>query len=330
MPASAHAIHRRTLLGRLAPAGLLAATLPAWAQGSAVTRLVVPFTPGASNDVIGRMVAEAVARKSGQTWIVENKPGAGSMLGADAVAKAAPDGRTLLLCASANMGILPAIQKTMRYAVERDFTFLARIASSPFALAVNAQFPATSFADFVRLAKARPGAVRIGSAGVGSLDYMGTAMLQAQLGLALNVIPYKGMAPVLNDLRAGHIDACIVSPPTVRPMVLDGKVRVLAVLDAQRNALLPDVPSAKELGHPALMVGNWWGIAGPANMDPAVVASLRQALMQVLSDPSFLSALQEKGFDPAVLAGDAFTQFVHADLKNWKAVAVQAKVSIDE
>ncbi|MCP5280865.1 MAG: hypothetical protein H6930_04600 [Rhodoferax sp.] len=137
--------------------GLLAATLPAWAQGSAVTRLVVPFTPGASNDVIGRMVAEAVARKSGQTWIVENKPGAGSMLGADAVAKAAPDGRTLLLCASANMGILPAIQKTMRYAVERDFTFLARIASSPFALAVNAQFPATSFADFVRLGQASQG-----------------------------------------------------------------------------------------------------------------------------------------------------------------------------
>jgi tripartite-type tricarboxylate transporter receptor subunit TctC len=330
MPASIHDIHRRTLLRRLASAGLLATRVPAWAQGGTVTRLVVPFTPGASNDVIGRMVADAVARKSGQAWIVENKPGAGSMLGADAVAKAAPDGRTLLLCASANMGILPAIQKSMRYAVERDFTFLVRIASSPFALAVNAQFPATSFADFVRLAKAKPGSIRIGSAGVGSLDYMGAAMLQAQAGLELNVIPYKGMAPVLNDLRAGHIDACIVSPPTVRPMVLDGKVRVLAVLDAQRSALLPNVPSSKELGHPALMVGNWWGIAGPAKMDPAVAASLRQSLMQVLSDPSFLASLQEKGFDPSVLAGDPFTQFVLEDLRNWKAVAVQAKVSVDE
>ncbi|MCZ4312972.1 tripartite tricarboxylate transporter substrate binding protein [Comamonadaceae bacterium G21597-S1] len=330
MTESACPTKRRDLLLRIACMTLVPASAPAWSQAGNVTRIVVPFTPGASNDVIGRMMAEAAARRSGTNWIVENKPGAGSMLGADAVAKAAPDGRTLLLCATANMGILPAIQKSMRYSVEHDFTFLVRIASSPFALAVNTQLPAASFADFVRLAKDRPGAMRFGSAGVGSLDYMGANLLQAQLGLDLNIIPYKGMAPVLNDLRAGHIDACIVSPPTVRPLVLDGKVRVLAVLDERRSELLPNVPSSTELGHASLKVGNWWGIAGPAKMDPAMVTSLRQVLMQVLTDPAFLSALKEKGFDPAVQSGEAFTQFVLADLKHWKSLAQHAKVSIDE
>lgn len=322
--------NRRAMLARMACLTLLPVALPAWPQGGGVTKLVVPFTPGASNDLIGRLVAEAVATKTGRNWIVENKPGAGSMLGADFVAKAAPDGNTLLLCATANMGILPAIHRSMRYAVDRDFTFLVRIASSPFALAIHAQVPAKTFAEFVALSKSKPGDLRIGAAGVGSLDFMGDAMLQSQLGLDLNVIPYKGMAPVLTDLRSGRIDASIVSPPTIRPLLLEGKVRVLAVLDDQRSELLPGVPSAAELGYPTLKVGNWWGIAGPAKMAPAVVATLRQSLMQVLTDPAFLANLKERGFDPAVQSGEAFTQFVLADLKNWKTVATQAKVAIED
>ena len=309
---------------------LLCPAVPALAQGSGVTKLIVPFTPGASNDVIGRLMAEAMARRTGKSWIVENRPGAGSMLGAEVVAKSAPDGNTLLLCASANMGILPAIQKSMRYAVERDFTFFVRIASSPFALAVSTQLPANNFSDFVRLAKSKPGSIRIGSAGVGALDYMGASMLQSQLGLDLNIIPYKGMAPVLNDLRAGHIDAAIVSPATIRPMAIDGKVKVLAVLDKQRNDVLPQVPSSADLGYPNLIVGNWWGIAGPAKMPAALVASLSQAMMEVLGDPAFHKTLKDKGFEPAAISGDAFASFVRADLKAWKTLATQANITMDE
>ncbi len=260
---------------RLAWQALISLSLPltpVMAQGNAVTKLVVPFTPGASNDIIGRMMAEAMAKRTGKSWIVENKPGAGSMLGAEVVAKSVPDGNTLLLCASANMGILPAIQKSIRYVVERDFTFFVRIASSPFALAVGSQLPVTKFAEFVSLAKSKPGSIRMGSAGVGALDYMGASLLQSQLGLDLNIIPYKGMAPVLNDLRAGHIDAAIVSPATIRPLVADGKVKVLAVLDKNRNELMPQVPSSADLGYPNLTVVNWWGIAGPSNMPAALVA----------------------------------------------------------
>jgi tripartite-type tricarboxylate transporter receptor subunit TctC len=300
-----------------------------FAQTDGITRLVVPFTPGASNDLIGRMFAEALARSTGRSWIVENKPGAGSLLGAEFVAKAKPDGQTLLLCASASMGVLPAIRKTMRYAVDRDFTFLARIASSPFALVTNAQLPVANITDFVRLAKSKPGALRIGSSGVGALDYMGASMMQSQLGIDLNIVPYKGMSQVLNDLRAGHIDASIVSPATIEPLVKEGSVKVLAVLDKQRSALLPNVPSSAEMGHPKLMVVNWWGVAAPANLPSEVTAALLKNMAAVLVDQRFLETLKAKGFEPAVLLGDQFAQFVSADLNAWRLTAKQANIVLD-
>lgn len=333
MKHSSHVSSNDGISRRLAWQSMLALAIPSTsvlAQGSGLTKLVVPFTPGASNDVIGRMMAEAMAKRTGKSWIVENRPGAGSMLGAEVVAKSAPDGQTLLLCASANMGILPAIQKSMRYAVERDFTFLVRIASSPFALVVHSQLPVTDFAGFVKLAKTKPGSIRIGSAGIGSLDYMGASMLQSQLGLDLNIIPYKGMAPVLNDLRSTHIDAAIVSPATIRPLVAEGKVRALAVLDKQRSDVMPQVPSSGELGHPNLAVVNWWGIAGPSKIPAAVVDALRQGMLDVLADPAFRKLLKEKGFEPAVLSGDEFAQFVSADLKAWKNLASKANITLEE
>lgn len=308
---------------------LLPAMGPVWSQSSNVTRLIVPFTPGASNDIIGRMIAEAVGKKTGRSWIVENKAGAGSLLGADFVAKAAPDGQTLLLCATASMGVLPAIHKSMPYAVEKDFTFLVRIASTPYALTVNAQSKISHFAEFLALAKAKPGSIRIGASGVGALDYMGASLLQSQLGVDLNIVPYKGMVPVLNDLRGGHIDASVVSPATIRPLALDGKVKVLAVLDSKRNDLMPDVPCSVDLGYPQLLAVNWYGIAGPARIQPAMVTSLRQALTAVLTDPDFVKSMKERGFDVELLSGDEFAQFVLADLKRWRAVAKQGNITVD-
>ena len=312
-------------------AALVLATTAGLALAQAnVTKVIVPFAPGASNDVIGRMMAEAAAKKTGRSWIVENKPGAGSMLGAEYVAKSAPDGGNLLLCATANMGILPAIAKTVRYTVDKDFSFLVRIASSPFALAVNANLGVNSFADFVRLAKSKPGAIRVGSAGVGALDYMGASLMQSQLGIDLTVVPYKGMAPALNDLRAGHVDATITSPGTIRPLTQDGKVKVLAVFDTQRSDVMPAVPSIAELGYPKLLVLNWWGICGPSKLPAQVAGHLRQSMLDALADPAFLRSLKEKGFDPAVQSGDEFARFVAADQANWKEVARKSNITLDE
>ncbi len=299
------------------------------AQTEGTTSLVVPFTTGASNDVIGRMFAEAMARSTGRSWIVENKPGAGSLLGAEFVAKSKSDGLTLLLCACSSMGTLPAIRKKMRYNVERDFTFLARIAISPFSLVIKSQLPVANFADFVRLAKSTPGGLRIGSSGVGALDYMGASMMQSQLGIDLNIIPYKGMSQVLNDLRAGHIDASIVSPATIEPLAKDGAVKVLAILDKKRSNLMPNVPSSSDLGLPKLIVMNWWGIAAPANLSLETSNYLLKNMAPVLSDQNFLESIKNKGFEPAVLIGEPFAQFVSADLKVWRAIANQANIELD-
>ncbi len=302
----------------------------AFAQAGGVTKLVVPYTPGASNDIIARLFAERMARRTGGAWIVENKPGAGSMLGAEFVAKAPADGTTLLLCSAANMGVLPAIRKSVRFNVNQDFTFLTRIASSPFSLAIHSSLPATSFAEFIKYAKSKPGAIRIGTSGIGALDYMGASLLQSEFGLDLQIIPYKGMSGVLNDLRAGHIEASMVSPATISPMAKEGHVRVLAVMDNQRSEVLPAVPSAKELGHPKLKVINWWGIAGPAKLPPATADALRRNMAAVLADPAFAKAVKDKGFEPAPLAGDEFARFIGTELISWKAIAAQAKISIDE
>ncbi len=327
MPSS---LPRRSLLrsGALALASALG--VPAWAQTGAVTRLVVPFTPGASNDIIGRLVAEAMARRSGTTWIVENRPGAGSQLGTDYIAKSPPDGTRLLLGATAGLGILPAIKPNIPYSTERDFSYLARVGSSPFALVVNPQLPVKDFADFVRLAKSKPDSLRIGTAGVGALDYMGSALMQSLLDVAFNIIPYKGMAPVLTDLRGGHIDAAVVSPATIASTVAEGKARALVVLDSRRSSVLPEVPSSVDVGHPTLLVGNWWGIVGPAKMPPAVADALRRDLQAMLADPAFRKSVEDKGFDMAPLVGDAFAEFVATDLQRWKTVAQQAKITLTD
>ncbi|MBL0420789.1 tripartite tricarboxylate transporter substrate binding protein [Ramlibacter sp. AW1] len=321
---------RRTLVQS---AGLLAlasfAPLRAWSQP--VSRIVVPFPAGASNDAVGRLVADALGRKLGRSWIVENRPGAGSMLGTQAVVQSKPtDGNTLLLCATASMGILPAISKAVRYSVERDFTFIARIATTPFTLTVGNAFPANTFAEFVKLAKAKPDSIRIGASGVGSLDYMGAAMLQQQLGIDLNIIPYKGMSPVLNDLQGGHLDASIVSPGSIRALAQEGKAKVLAVLDERRSDLLPQVPTSTELGHPKLRVVNWFGIAGPAGMPADSTETLRRALGEILADPAFLKSLKDKGVEPAPLVGAEFASFVQADSQGWRALAQQANITTNE
>lgn len=318
---------RRQVL-KSAGALLLPSLLPMHAMAQQTASIVVPFAPGASNDLLGRLTADALSKKLGRTIVVENRPGAGSMLGTQFVADAPADGQTLLLCATASMGILPAINKLVRYSVDSDFVFFVRIATSPFGLAVRKDFPANSFAEFVEAAKARPGMIRMGSAGVGALDYMGASMLQSELDLKLNIIPYKGMSHVLNDLNGGHIDASIVSPGTIRPLAEDGDVKVLAIFDTRRSHVLPDVPSAAELGHPNLHVFNWWGIAGPTGIPADTVETLRSALVDVVSDPAFAQSLKEKGFDPAPLSGDEFRKFVLADLERWRALAKKTNISI--
>ena len=321
---------RRAALRRALALIASTSAVPVFAQDSAPVRLVVPFTPGAANDTVGRILAEGMARRQGRTWIVENKPGAGSQIGIDFVAKAAPNGNTLLLGATSGLGVLPAVKADVPYAVERDFSFVGRVASSPYALVASTRLGVADFAAFVQLGKAQPDSIRLGTVGAASLDFMAAALLQSLTGARLRVVPYKGMAQVLNDLRAGHIDAAVVSPATIAPHVAEGHVRALAVLDQRRSALLPNVPSAAEVGQPQLLAGNWWGIVGPAGLPAPVMETLRRDLAALLAVPAFRKTVEDKGFDLAPLVGDGFAQYVVADMQRWKAVARQANIVYSE
>lgn len=268
-------------------------------------------------------MAESVGRRGG-SWIVENKAGAGSQLGTEFVAKARPDGSTLLFGAADGLSVLPAVKRQVPYNVANDFSFLSMIASSPFVLAVHASFPVNGLEDLRRAA--RQNGVRIGTTGAGSLNDLGAALVALQAGVELIRVPYKGMAPAVNDLIAGHIDALLVTAPTIAPHVASGKVRAVAVLDAKRSRLLPDVPNASEFGLPNAKVLGWWGLLGPKGLPASTVAKLQSEVDAVVNDPSFASALTERGFDVSTVKGQAFASFAEEDRLRWKALADRYKI----
>ncbi|WP_028998974.1 Bug family tripartite tricarboxylate transporter substrate binding protein [Azohydromonas australica] len=293
-------------------------------------RLVVPFPPGAANDTIARLLADAIAKRSRRTWIVENKAGAGSMIGIDSVAKAAADGTTLLFGASDGLAVLPAVRPVMPYDPGRDFAHLARIATSPYVLVVNSQVSARDFAGFVKLANQQPGNMRVATTGTGTLGDMGTILLASAANVELTSVPYKGMSPAVNDLVAGHVEALLVTPTTIAPHLASGKVRALVVLGPRRSPMLPDVPTAAEVGLAGADVAAWWGVLAPAKTPAGALAALRSEIAAVLGDAEFRKAIAEKGFDVAPLDGDAFAKFAAADFQRWRDVARKAGITLKD
>jgi tripartite-type tricarboxylate transporter receptor subunit TctC len=320
-------MERRNIL-KLSALALAGSALALAHAQSPQVRLVVPFPPGAANDTIARLLAETVAKRTGRLWLVDNKPGAGSQLGIDFVAKAAADGTTLLFGASDGLAVLPAVKSTLPYDAGRDFAHLARIATSPYVLVVNSGVSARDYAGFVRLAKKAPGSVRVATTGTGTLGDMGTALLASVAGIELTSIPYKGMSPAVNDLVAGHVEALLVSPTTIAPHLASGKARALLVLDQRRSSILPDVPSAADLGLAGLDVSAWWGVLAPAKTSTELLAALRSEIAGVLNDADFRKAIAGKGFDVAPLDADSFAKFAAADLQRWRNVARKAKITL--
>lgn len=292
-------------------------------------RLVVPFAPGAINDNIARLVSERLATSLGRTVIVENKPGAGSQIGTAFVAKAAPTGETLLFGAADGLTVLPAIKPSLSYSVPDSFSFITRVGTGPFALVVSNALPVNNFEEFVAYAKANPKAVRHGTPGNGSSTHMGGALIEQETGIQITHVHYQGMAGAVNDLLAGHIDAALVSAPTIAPHVRAGKVKVLAVMGPQRHKLLPEVPSIDEGSRKGLHVIGWWGLLGPVGLPSDVVERLHKEMSTMLEDKGFRTLLEERGIEVAPLGGKAFRQFVVDDLRKWKSLSQRAKLILD-
>jgi len=289
---------RRQQLSRWVLTGLLLAPLAALAQPAGQTvRLVVGYAPGGPVDAAARLFAPALARELGQTVVVENKPGAGGAMGGDMVAKAAPNGLLLFFAASPTMTISPHILKAMAFDTAKDVTPIAPLVSYTNVLVVNKDQPFKTVPELVAYAKANPGKVAYGSAGMGASNHLSGELFALRTGTTLNHVPYKGNAPAMTDVIGGQINMMFDIIGSARNYVASNRVRAVAVTSRERNASMPDVPSMREVGIADYDVGGWYALYGPAKMPADLVARLNEATRKALAGDELKNKLIEQGYD---------------------------------
>ena len=311
---------------------VIAGILPARAQDypNRPIRLIVGYVPGGASDISARLLAEVLGTRLGQSVVVENKPGAASVIGIDYVAKAPPDGYTLLHTNSDGIAITPALKSNLPFAVPKDFTFITRIVQLPLVVAVRANLPVNSLAELIAYAKANPGKLRYGTSGVGSGPHLATLLLEKQAGIKMLHVPYKGSGAAINDLIGGHIDLSLPAVQPIAPYAEAGKVKLLAVTGEARDPLVPNVPTMKESGLPGATVVIWFGLLGPAGMPANVVDRLRKDAVAALNSPEAKKKYKAAGFETDPLAGDDFEKFAGAEYKLWKELATSEHIVLDE
>ena len=312
------ALHRRALLRHACAAALLA-PLAAAAGAAAPLRLVVPFAAGGPADTLARAVAPVLAEQLGQPVLVDNRPGAGGLLGAAQVARAAPDGQTLLLANSSTHSIAPLLQPRPAYDPLADFTPLAALADAPGVVLVPRQSPARTLDEFIALARRQPGRLSYGSSGHGTIVHLATEDFKARTGTYIVHIPYRGTALALADLAAGTIDLLLDSLLTGLAAAQDGRVRALAVTSAQRSPLAPGLPAVAER-LPGFEAVTWFGLVGPRGLPAEQVTRLNQAVQRTLADPALHAQLARLGAEPTGGSPDALARRLADEARRWRAV----------
>ena len=292
-------------------------------------RIVVPYATGAGNDILSRLTADYLSKRFGQQVFVDNKPGAGSAIGVDIVAKAKPDGYTILWTASDGISLLPAVKSQLPYRVPEDFTFIAMVTDFTYLVSVNSKLPIKTLAELIAYGKANPGKLRYGTAGVGGAPHLATALLAKAGGIEMVHVPFGGVAPALAAAVGGHIDLALASPPASKPHVDGGNVRPIVITDTKRHKLYPDVPTTSEAGMPSLVVTFWHGLMAPAGTPASVLARLEKEIDGMLKDPEIVDRLDKLGYVPVYKNAETFKDFVLKDLAKWKETAKSANISID-
>jgi tripartite-type tricarboxylate transporter receptor subunit TctC len=303
--------------------GLPAVSQPALAQPaypSRTIKMIVPYPAGGTTDFLGRLVADQLKTGLGATVIVENKPGAGTTLGADQVARAEPDGYTLLMATSTTLAINKTLYKKLPYDPVKDFTPIALVAGVPFALIVNPQVPARTLAEFIAYAKSTPG-LAYGSAGNGSPQHLGAEMLKAAAAIDIRHVPYRGSVPAMLDVIAGHIPFMVVDLQPALPQISEGKVRVLGVTTPRRVAIAPDIPTLAEAGLPGFELVAWQGVVAPAGVPRAIVDPLAAQIGKLMADPATREKLTTIALEPlASSTPDSFAAFIKTEVDRWAAI----------
>lgn len=318
-------ITRRHAVAALAGSALLAA-LPSRASAQQqqlppLIKLVVGYSAGGPVDGAARLLAPALGQELGTQVIVDNRPGASGSVGGDAVAKAAPDGALLFFGASPTITINPNIQRKMPFDPMKDLTPIAPLVDYTNVLVVNKDLPVHSVAELLAYAKARPGKVFYGSAGIGASNHLSGALLEKMAGVQLTHVPYKGSAPALADVMGGTVTMMFDIIATSRPFIQSGKIRALAVTSRQRNRMLPEVPTMIESGVAGYDVGGWFGLYGPARMDPALVARLNAAAHKALAREDIAHRLREQGYEVWSGGADLLAAKGQADRRLWATAA---------
>lgn len=294
-------------------------------------RMVIPFTPGGSADILGRAIGHELTTAWGQSVVPENVAGAGGSIGADRVAKAPADGYTLLMGHVGTLAITPTLYPKLPYDPIKSFTPLAWVARVPNVLVVHPSVPATDLASFIAYAKANPGKVNYSSGGNGSAAHMTMAYLALQAGLTMQHVPYKGTAPAVNDLVAGQVQALFTGVPAVLAQIRAGQVKAIAVSSPQRIAALPQAPTVAETGLPGLSgfeADQWYGVVGPAHMPADVVNQINAQINASLKSPAILERLQNEGAQPMPSTPKVFADLIAKDLQRWRKVIVDSRMSL--
>jgi tripartite-type tricarboxylate transporter receptor subunit TctC len=282
--------------------------------------IVVPFPAGGSNDVVARFLGQKLSEICGQSVIIDNRAGAGGNVGAEFVARSAPDGYTLLLTAPGPLTVNASLYPHLAFDPTADFVPVALVASVQIVLTVNPAVKANTVAELVALANAAPGTLNFGSSGYGSTNHLAGELFKNLAGINIVHVPYRGAAPAMNDLISGHIPILFDNMPGVRPQALAGGLRALAVAGHARSPLFPELPTMEEAGVPGFEASSWFGLVAPARTPPAVVEILTDDVMKALGDPDFARKLSDVGAEPGPLSGSAFAAFLRAETEKWGKV----------
>lgn len=323
---------RRSLLA----AATLAVALPFAASSAQAQawpdkpiRIVVGFAPGGFTDVLGRLIGQKLSERLGQPVVVENKPGAAGTLGADQVAKAKPDGYTLLLAHSNSNSVAPALYPKLPYNILADFTPIIPVANTPLLLTVHPSVAAKDVKEFVALAKARPGALRYASSGGGSAQHLAAERFQLATGTQMTHIPYKGSGQAIVDLLSGQVELNFESPPNVMTHAKAGKLRLLAITSNKRSALLPDVPTMAEAGVKNAEMLQWFAVMGPAKMPADITRRLNTEIAAILKMPDVAEKIASQGGEIMGGSSEDFAKFIASDSAAFARLVKEAKITLE-
>jgi tripartite-type tricarboxylate transporter receptor subunit TctC len=293
-------------------------------------RLIVPYAAGGPTDVVGRVVADYLARDLKQAAFVENKPGAQGAIGSEAVARSEADGYTLLVVSGSMFVLNPMLYKKLAYDPDRDFRTLAIVTEDPLVMEVHPSVPAKTVAEFVAYAKQNPGKLSFSSAGTGGVIHLAGEMFKQMAGIEMTHVPYKGAGPAMVDLLAGNVQLMFDSFGTAYPPVMAGSLLALGVSSAQRRPELPDVPTIAESGFPDYLVSVWFAIAVPAKVPDHVAEIIKASLDRALNDETFRASLQKIGYSVKRPQSAAeIAEFIEADRVRWSAVVKARNISLD-